>query len=316
MAWYRGCLAPPNLDKWLEGRPLYFETQPHNARDVVHWPVEIVTIMSQVRDLQLQRLELKYLINESTAAGVRSFVRSYLDLDHFGFQQPNFSYPVHSLYLDSDSLALYRQTICGEPNRFKLRVRYYSSSPTAPVYLEIKRRVNAAVLKQRVGIARADAEAVLAGQLPYAALLPTPEAKGLGALQQFSRLMMEYQCQPRAHLFFLREAWVHRENNSVRVTMDRNVECEPESRIRFQTTTNQPARVFGANIVLELKFTGRFPDWFGELVRAFDLTQVSAAKYAAGVSLIGEERFSGRHQMYPILPDDHPRKTPLQKEPA
>src|SRR5258708_36394583 len=99
---------------------------------------DFVTIMSQVRDLQLQRLELKYLINEPIAAGVRSFVSSYLDLDHFGSQLPNLSYPVHSLYLDSDSLALYRQTICGEPNRFKLRVRYYSSSPAAPAYPEIK----------------------------------------------------------------------------------------------------------------------------------------------------------------------------------
>jgi hypothetical protein len=257
--------------------------------------------MLQVRDLQLQRLELKYLINEQIASGVRSFVSSYLDLDPFGEGQPNLSYPVHSLYLDSDGLALYRQTIHGDPNRFKLRVRYYSSLSGAPVYLEIKRRLNAAVLKQRVGLRRNGIEGVLAGQLPGPELLLSADSRHLAALQQFSRLMTDGQFSPRAHVCFLREAWVHRENNSVRVTMDRKVECEPETRPIFRTNTIEPALVFGRSVVLELKFTGRFPEWFGELVRTFGLMQTSVAKYAAGVSLIGEELFSRRYRPRPAF---------------
>jgi hypothetical protein len=40
------------------------------------------------------------------------------------------------------------------------------------------------------------------------------------------------------------------------------------------------------NVVLELKFTGRFPDWFQDLVRHFALWKCSAAKYVDGVTLL------------------------------
>jgi hypothetical protein len=38
-------------------------------------------------------------------------------------------------------------------------------------------------------------------------------------------------------------------------------------------------------VILELKFTGRFPNWYRELVRAFDLMQGGAAKYCEGTLL-------------------------------
>jgi hypothetical protein len=50
-----------------------------------------------------------------------------------------------------------------------------------------------------------------------------------------------------------------------------------------------PKFVFGDNVVLELKFTNRFPDWFRELVRIFGLVQCGAAKYVDGVTVLGEQ---------------------------
>ena len=61
--------------------------------------------------MQKQRFELKYLISEETALLVRDFVRSYLDFDEYSVGKPNYSYPVHSLYVDSHALALYWATI-------------------------------------------------------------------------------------------------------------------------------------------------------------------------------------------------------------
>src|SRR5690349_1863711 len=119
-------------------------------------------------ELQLQRFELKYLVPEPTALGVRDFVRSYLELDEFGATLPNFSYPVHSLYLDSSDLKLYQATINGEKNRFKLRLRYYEERPDAPVFFEIKRRMNNIIMKQRGGVRREHVPSLLAGQLPHA----------------------------------------------------------------------------------------------------------------------------------------------------
>ena len=53
----------------------------------------------------------------------------------------------------------------------------------------------------------------------------------------------------------------------------------------------QPYCVFGKLVILELKFTGRFPDWFKDLVRVFGLRQGSASKYADGIANRGEMEF-------------------------
>src|SRR3990170_1091319 len=116
--------------------------------------------------LQLQRFELKFIIKEEVALAVRSFVSSYLEIDEFGATRPNLSYPVHSLYLDSDDLRLYWETINGNKNRYKLRLRFYENRPNAPVYFEIKRRMNNAILKQRAGVRREAVDWILAGHLP------------------------------------------------------------------------------------------------------------------------------------------------------
>jgi hypothetical protein len=53
----------------------------------------------------------------------------------------------------------------------------------------------------------------------------------------------------------------------------------------------ESAPVFSQFVVLELKFTDRFPGWFQQLVRRFDLMQFSSAKYCEGIEVLGPHRF-------------------------
>lgn len=255
--------------------------------------------------MQLQRFELKYIVNENVALATRNFVSSYLEIDEYGATRPNLSYPVHSLYLDSDILTLYWHTINGNKNRYKLRLRFYENRPTAPVYFEIKRRMNDAILKQRGAVHRDAVELVLAGQLPEMQHMVSNEPKNLLAVQRFSQLMLEHCAKPRAHVSYLREAWISPRDNSIRVTMDRKVHCSPEFTARLEPEDRNLTPVFGNKVILELKFSGRFPDWFRELVRLFGLAQCSAAKYADGIALLGENHFSratrGVEQMEKVI---------------
>ena len=267
--------------------------------------------MSSIHQLQLQRYELKYAVPEETALRVRDFVRSYLDLDEYGVGQPNFSYPVHSLYLDSDLLTIYWGTINGNKNRFKLRLRFYEEKTKAPVFFEIKRRMNDAILKQRGGVKREAVDWILSGHLPKVEHLTSQNPKELVALQRFSALMKEYRALPKAHIAYMREAWVSPHDNSLRVTIDRNVRCCPESTARLSTTMKKEAVVFGKQAIVELKFTGRFPNWLRELVRVCALTQGSAAKYADGITLMGENLFEAPRAQREVLgdyPDRFPNK--------
>lgn len=81
--------------------------------------------------LQFQRFELKFLIRDDIARGIRDFVASYLAVDEFGADMPDLAYPIHSLYVDSEDLRLYWDTVNGTKNRYKLRVRFYDDNPAA-----------------------------------------------------------------------------------------------------------------------------------------------------------------------------------------
>ncbi|MDG5766889.1 polyphosphate polymerase domain-containing protein [Balneolales bacterium ANBcel1] len=241
--------------------------------------------------IQRQRFEHKYVINENVALGIRDFLSSYLDIDSYGATQPNLSYPVHSLYFDSPGMRTYQNTINGDRNRYKLRVRFYEQMEDAPLYFEIKRRHDKIIAKKRAIVHRHAADDVARGFLPGSSCLVDPSGEQMDALLDFSRLINHLQAEPKVHVAYFREAWVADGSNKIRVTIDRQVRSEPHKTISFSPEMSNPRLVFGNDLILELKFTNRFPNWFKDLVQIFGLRQVGAAKYVDGVTNLGEYRF-------------------------
>jgi VTC domain len=242
--------------------------------------------------LQPQRFELKYLVTEDVALAMRDFVRSYLVPDEFASKSSDFSYPNHSLYLDSDDLRIYWDVVNGNKNRYKLRLRYYDDNPAAPVFFEIKRRSDNAILKERGAVRRQFVAGLLAGQLPEPGHLVSNHPKHLTALQHFCRLMHDSAAKPKTHVCYMREAWMSAADNSVRVTFDREVCSAPHTEPVVTTHMENPVMPWDKLVILELKFTTRFPNWFFEMVRLFNAMQCGVAKYAEGVALLGEEQLN------------------------
>ncbi len=236
--------------------------------------------------MQTQRFELKYLITEEAALQVRDFVQCHLNLDEYSTLHPNLSYPVHSLYLDSDHLKTYWETINGDKNRYKLRLRFYSTDANSPVFFEIKRRMNSCIMKQRGGVKQAAVPLLLNGHFPEPQHMFSKSDKAFVAVQRFCELMSTIQARPRLHIFYQREAYVN-DNDSVRVTMDRHVCAEPNLHFSVKTEMHDPHYSYYPKVILELKFTDRHPTWFYDLVRVFDLMQCGAAKYCSSVQAIG-----------------------------
>jgi hypothetical protein len=243
--------------------------------------------------MQRQRFELKYMLDETTALAVRDVIATRLELDENGMGKPDYSYPVHSLYLDSPDLYTFWTTINGDKNRFKLRIRFYNDQPASPVFFEIKRRVNNCILKQRGGVKKDAVARLLRGHLPSENDLLSKEPKSFVAVSRFLELVARIQAVPIAHVCYLREAYVDPVSDNVRVTFDRNVFTEPRGDAVFGTTMVEPSRPFGNRVILELKFTDRFPEWLRFMVERFGLMQCGAAKYAEG--LAGLPQFAVSH---------------------
>jgi len=243
--------------------------------------------------VQPSRFELKYLIKAGTADRVRDFVRCYLALDEFGAGKPDGSYPVHSIYLDSDNLEIYWRTVNGDKNRFKLRLRYYSDHPDSPVFFEIKRRMKDMILKERAAVKQEAVPLLLAGHFPSPEHLIGKQSGALVAVQKFCRLMTELNATPRSHIRYQREAYVS-DNDAVRVTLDRDVCSEAHLEPRIKVGMEKPVRAFAGKVVLEIKFTSRYPNWLRELVRMASVMQCGAPKYVTGITRIGHRRL-GAH---------------------
>ncbi len=231
--------------------------------------------------LQGSRFELKFIIPESTARGVRDFVLSYLEPDPHADPARNCEYPVHSLYLDGPDLTLCRATLWGLKNRYKLRIRFYDETPQSPSFLEIKRRENDVILKQRVPVRRAGVAMILGGHWPRPEDVMDTSPTGMAALSEFTRLRDMIQADGKVFVSYMREAYVSPADDSVRVTFDRRVHA-----VRYGGRGSLEAKgekIYPGidGVVLEIKFTNRFPVWMRDLARSFDLYRQNMAKYVA-----------------------------------
>ncbi len=240
--------------------------------------------------LQHQRYELKYRLAERTAVRARDFVRAHLRIDEYSACHEDLSYPTLSLYLDSEGLDTYWHTINGDKNRYKLRLRYYDDRPDSPVFFEIKRREDHVMLKQRAGVRKEAVRWLLGGHLPEREHLLNPrDGEAFGSLQRFCHLMLDLQAGPKLHVAYVREAYEDTANNDIRVTFDRRVESQPQHHGALVARSPRPHLVFGRTVILELKFTARYPRWFRDLVEMFDCVQEGAAKYSTGIVDNGED---------------------------
>ena len=225
------------------------------------------------------RYELKYRISESKAHAVEEFVRPYLHLDHYCKDQASGSYPIVTLYLDSDDFKLCRQTLEGQKNRFKLRVRSYTDDVSYPRFFEIKRRMNSIIIKSRSRVMDENVVDVLCGR----SLACTGYDGDEATLKQFQFYMRSINARPVLRVRYVRRAYECDTKNRVRVTFDREL---------AYNIGNDPVVLLGGGgwhrhgldmVILEIKFTSRYPAWLSRMVAYFDLGIQSVSKYVSSV---------------------------------
>lgn len=243
--------------------------------------------MSFQHEMQSSRYELKYVIEEERAVAVRDYCRGYLIPDEFADPAKNNSYTIHSLYCDSRDLQLYQSTLEGRKNRFKLRMRFYDDTPGHPCFLEIKRRLADVICKERAAVCKDRILPLLEGRWPDKCSLLDRRPKAVMAFENYCRTMIQMRAQGCVYVSYNREAYVSPASDQIRVTFDRNIEGTqdvPGSRLA-PPTGGVSAGIRG--VVLELKFTDRFPNWMRNLVLTFNLCRGSMAKYVHCIQAIG-----------------------------
>jgi hypothetical protein len=240
------------------------------------------------------RYELKYVIDESKAAAVRRFLSAHLRPSPHNDSGPFAGHPVISLYLDSPDLVFFRQAFTGHRNRIKVRIRFYDSDSNRPAFLEIKRRVNEVICKDRAMITREGVRRMLVGLAsntawPDRSVLVRGKERG-DVLEMFWNLCQRVHARGVMYVSYVREIWESPYDDELRVTFDRRLTATPYDGNPLLTVPaggvppapdRPPYYLPRDGVVLELKFEHSAPGWMEHMVRTFDLHRTAVCKYCA-----------------------------------
>ncbi len=227
------------------------------------------------------RFECKYIISPASVPAIREFIQPFMAPDRYAARWQDNRYAICSLYLDSQDLGLYQQTVGGEKNRFKLRIRTYDDNPESPAYFEVKRKLNSIVSKNRAALGRDEAARLLQRGLNgwMEGLSPT----AIDDLNSFALYADLTDARPLVRVKYMREAYESRGGDPVRITIDTDLMHAITLDHDLGHETGRWVTTPVAGSILELKFTERYPEWIADLVRAFGLKQQPVPKYVMSV---------------------------------
>jgi hypothetical protein len=229
--------------------------------------------------VEFERLELKYLLDEVLAEKVRRAVAAFCTPDKHNGRRGR-GYWISSLYFDSPTLSFFRANEREDGDRFKLRARIYQ--PGGDVHLEIKRKRGDVVRKDRVIVADdgwADAACGFGRPLHGSA---SQERK----LTSFAQLVAQYGAEPRMVVEYEREAYGSPDAEYARVSFDRKVAYFPTRHYDFESGRNRIRQLSmgagerSAAVLVELKCETLMPAWMVDVIRRYELNRVGISKYS------------------------------------
>lgn len=238
-----------------------------------------VATQEHSQDMLTERYEFKYRVPEPIAIAVESYVRNYLDLDKYAAAHSSGQYSICSLYFDSPDFDLFQETILDKCNRFKLRVRGYEESESAPLFFEIKRKLNRIIYKSRAKINQ-DCLSSLINSNCVPPDLPAPDRR---ILAQFKHYSQGLQARPVVRVRYLRKAYEDLLQSKVRVTFDRYLCYQPAEKPIFRMGGRGWKPVPIDFVIIEIKFTKNYPRWLKDMVCRFNLYRESMSKYCSSI---------------------------------
>jgi hypothetical protein len=231
----------------------------------------------------LGRREMKYVLpSEAVAAAVVDRIQPFTAPDPHAVDSPRFRYGLASLYLDTAALDLYMDTVCGEKNRHKLRIRHYEQ-PGSPVFFEVKSKVNEVILKRRAAVYPEAVADLVAGAVPRRSHVVGGGTDQLANLLWFRDFAQACGAVPTAWVRYVREPRASLAGDDVRITFDRAVSCSPA---RSPDPVAHPVEWYPAAdlpVILEVKFGNTYPRWVAAMIAEFDLVRTSVPKYVLSV---------------------------------
>lgn len=234
---------------------------------------------------KFNRKEYKYFVSYELLEPLRDRFLQYMEHDDFCRDREANQYCVRSVYLDTPRLLFYHEKIEGLKVRKKLRIRVYNTlEPDTVAFLEIKRKIDNAVFKERAKIPLGESTHLLNGAyLNFPG--PFSSFSEAATLEKFKYLVKRLNLEPKVLIAYEREALIGLDDPSLRVTFDMNIRSYPSTVIEDIFREDDLSTIADQHFILEVKFNGRMPVWVRNIIRDFKLRIQAISKYCHGIDV-------------------------------
>lgn len=212
-----------------------------------------------------ERSEKKYILTEKQYQAFYNTIAIFVEKDDYD------DYTIYNLYFDTNHYDLIRHSIEKPPYKEKLRLRCYEiPDEHTNVFVELKKKFDHTVFKRRVTCSLKEAMALIDQQQP---LLNQKQI-----VNEILYFLSFYHPVPKLFLSYDRRAFHGRDDSSLRITFDSNIQYRTDHLDLRQSCSNilyfkEPT------ILMEIKSHHAFPLWLTHILSEMQIYPASFSKY-------------------------------------
>ena len=250
--------------------------------------VSTLSSLGRYRYICKGRYEFKYLLRPEVAERVVDFLAPYLEMDEHCRGRDSNSYTVRSIYFDSPDFECFHEKLGGQKHREKFRIRTYNHPRSAHLFLENKIKDGLSYVKDKVTLNADTLRAIK--HLDYTGLSGVDgHDKDKRILDKFFFYTYRKAYSPAALVVYDREAYVYPGQDTIRVTLDKNLRAKMFPNLAEIYDEEGLEYLLYPWVILEIKFTDIVPRWMSPLNTLFHLKRQACSKYCTSVAhFLGE----------------------------
>lgn len=227
------------------------------------------------------RYEYKYIVPCSKLEKLREMILPFVKSDPYFAKANQKGYTIRSIYYDTFHYQFYFEKTDGIKVRKKIRIRGYNEeSPESIIFLEIKRRNEKAISKNRAPLffknldslmQKHDLENLLINDKSY--------NKSLDNARRFFYHINKLKLCPVILVSYEREAYFAKFNPSERITFDKGIRSSLSPDAGSLFLNSKAKHCIPNHFILEVKFHDVFPVWLSPILSMLKLRRTSFSKY-------------------------------------
>ncbi len=224
--------------------------------------------MARYKDA-FQRIEVKYLLNETQYSELMKRLEPMMVLDHFG------KTTILNLYFDTPDFSLIERSLEKPVYKEKLRLRTYKTAEDGTeAFIEIKKKFKGVVYKRRVSMPYSKA-------IDYLMNGKETEEKSQ-ILKEIDYFLKYYKgIRPAMVISYDRIPMVGLKDQDLRITFDTNIRWRTDNLSLSEGNAGKDILTQGQHL-MEIKFKGAIPLELSGMLDELGIRAVSFSKYGRG----------------------------------